>query len=315
MESIAAVCILVLIAIGAWFYYNYTSPSHGGTREAPAVKQLKTAGKLSTELEHYLEGLDARSAAALLAENGEFMAASLWEEIGAMLASKGRVGEFTGLLKNPKPEIRTQAAEVLGYTAVPGAAQALLETLGDKNEEVRLAAGAALVRLRDPSTAVPLAQGLGNPGKLLPARVAEVLLALEENAVGPLLEEIKKAGQEGQCLICEVLGQLGNAGAVPALTELLSTSPFVKVRAAAAGALGDIPASGKEGVDALLAALGDPAWEVRSQAAKALGQSGNRDAVPSLEVVAAGDEEWTVRTMAQAALERLLLKDDESPAG
>ena len=149
---------------------------------------------------------------------------------------------------------------------------------------------------------VPLAEALSNPGKLVPARVAEVLVAFGDSAVKPLIDELKYAGKEGQPLICEVLGQIGDTRAVPVLKEILRESPYEQGRAAAAQALGGIPEKGN--VAALLEALGDPAWEVRGCAARALGELGGQEAAAGL-AKAREDENRRVRVIAEAALKKL----------
>lgn len=308
MFTLAVICFVVLIAVGIWFYYFcFSCPQDAGTREAPVVKLLKTSTSLTPKLEKYLKSLETLQAAEILAVNGESIPEALWEEIGAMYAGAGRDREFTELLENPRPEIRAQGAEVLGHMRVPGGAGLLAAALGDKDEEVRLAAAAALVRLRDPSVAPLLAQALGRPGKLLPARVAEVLVSLGSEAVQPLLEEIDNSGEDGLCLICQMLGQLGDNRALPELRGLLESSASSRVRACAAEALGSLSTDEdkNETVHSLTAALRDEAWEVRARAAEALGQIGGQESVSALADAAANDDDWNVRTIAEAALNSL----------
>lgn len=310
MLFVAGFCLLLLIAVGIWFYYGCSSrnpsPKH---REALGEEQLTNSEEMNPQLEQYLNSLETVEAAGILAAKGDLIPSALWEGIRELFEKNGRAGEFAALLADPRPEVRAQAAEVLGYIKFQGSADHLVSALGDKNEEVRLNAGASLVRLGDASTAGPLAHALGEPGKLLPARVAEVLLSLGESAVLPLLEEMGTATPEGQGLICEVLGQLGDARALPALTRLLGSSDSPFVRAAAAEAMGNIPFSGNEELDALMEGLKDEAWEVRSRAAKALGQAGRKEAAAALADTAANDEDWNVRTMAEAALGRVASED------
>lgn len=308
MLALAVICFVVLIAVGIWFYYFcFLSPQAKGTREAPEVRLLKTSTSLTPRLEKYLRGLETLRAAEILAANGDSIPEALWEEIGAMFAGAGRDREFADLLENPDPEIRARGAELLGRMRIPGGAGSLVTALGDKNEEVRLAAAAALVRLKDPSVAPLLAKALGKPGKLLPARVAEVLVSLGSEAVQPLLEEIENSGEDGRCLICQVLGQLGDSRALPELVGLLESSDSSRVRACAAEALGNFSGDEENSrtVHSLIAALKDEAWEVRARAAEALGQIGSRQSASALADAAENDDDWNVRTIAKAALNNL----------
>ncbi len=231
------------------------------------------------------------------------MSPELLEEIAAFLVSEKKWEEILSLMEHADAELRENTCEVLGCLVVPGGAQALVTALGDKNEAVRLAATASLVNLQDAGTAEPLAQALAHPGKLVPARVAEVLLALGEQAVNPLLEAIREADEEGQPLIIEVLGQLEDSKAVPVLTEILQASSVDKSRAAAATALGNLPERGQG--SALMEALGDTYWDVRAKAAEALASLRNLEACEALQRVAETDTDWNVQVVAQAALKRL----------
>lgn len=301
MVYLVVACFLLLAVMGVWYYHQCS-----GSKWPPErvnKNRLFASGTLTPALKKYLTELKLSELAEVLADKAGKMSPGLLEETAAFLAAGDRSGDLVSLIESPDVDEREQAAEILGYIPLPGGPEALVKALGDKNEAVGLAAGASLVRFKDPSTAQPLAQSLGHPGKLLPARVAEVLLALGEKAVMPLIDEIRKADSEGQPLICEVLGQLGDARALPVLTEILKESPYEKTRAAAARALGAIP--GQDNAQALMESLEDSSWEVRAKAAEALGELGSNEALQALQTVATEDEDWNVKAVAQAALKKL----------
>lgn len=309
LNYVALFCFVLLVGIGVWYYIQYKGfPAQNsrvaGGREPQRGSELLTASTfLTPELKQYLLETDSAELTGVLAEKAGEMQQSLLEEIASLLVSEKRWEDILALTGHPDSELRERAAEVLGYLALPGGADALVPVLGDKNEGVRLAAAASLARLGDAGTAEPLAKALAHPGELVPARVAEVLLALGDKAVAPLIVAIKEAKEEGQPLIGEVLGQLGDAQAVPVLTEILQESPFDKSRAAAAKALGNLPDSGQS--LSLTDALKDSYWEVRAKAAEALASLEKNEARELLQRVAETDEDWNVRVVAEAALKRL----------
>ena len=304
MLSLAVVCLIFLAVIGIWYYFQYSGkewpPENKNVQNA---RLLRVSNTLTPELKGYLKELEGSELVGVLVEDAEKMASSLLEEIAAFFAAEDRSAEIMALTQHPKADVRAKAAEVLGYIPLDGRGKALVETLGDKNEEVRLAVVASLTRLRDPSTAVPLAEALGNPGKLVPARVAEVLLALGDCAVLPLINELKNSSPQGEALICEMLGQIGDVRSLPVLMEILKTSVNEKSRAAAAQALGNI--SGQGNVQALLGALKDSASKVRSAAAEALGQLGSQEALPALTGAEQEEEDWNAKAVIQAAINKL----------
>ncbi|OYT68772.1 MAG: hypothetical protein CFK48_10465 [Armatimonadetes bacterium CP1_7O] len=187
----------------------------------------------------------------------------------------------------------------MGSPAVP----ALIQALGDRDEDVRSAACGALGAIGDASAvpalrvhaewsdaarqalnrlgsaAFPLAdavrQLLAQPdwrgvlGRALPAQsVRDTLIAMGSPAVPALMQALRDEDKDVRSAACEALGAIGDASAVPALIK----------------------------------ALGD--WRVRSAACRALGAIGDASAVPAL-INALEDGDWRVRSAACRALERL----------
>jgi len=305
---LSVVCAIVLAGIGIWYYQQCrgkTSP--GKNTQAGGSPLLETSDSLTPEIRDYLANLDIPELTAVLAERAGQMVPALLEDIALFLTHRGLSQRVIAMLENTNADVRAQAAELLGYIPLPGASEALVLALGDKSESVRLTAASSLIKLKDLSTVNALAEALGKPGKLLPARVAEVLLAFGNDAVMPLIDQMMSADIQGQALICEVLGQLGDPRALEVLTEILKESSSEKVRAAAAEALGSILRQNGAATlpEALLEALKDSHWTVRAKAAEALGQLGNPDARQALKLVAEQDEDWNVQAVARAAADKL----------
>ena len=77
-------------------------------------------------------------------------------------------------------------------------------------------------------------------------------------------------------------------------------------RAYAASQLGKLAAEAKPAAPLLIDCLGDPDWQVRRQAAEALGAIGDSAAVdPLIEVVSNRNGAWSVRSAAVRSLGRL----------
>jgi len=292
---------VLLLAIILACYFSFRSGRFLNYSEEKLPGLLAGGKNLSEALSKYLERTDAAVLCRALAEASQKISAELWQEIRRRLKSLDRDREFIDLLLHEEVEVRSSAAEVLGHLCFPGASQALLEALTDKNDAVRMAASRALAEIKDPKLADSLVASLQQPERWLPARVAEVLVALGEHAVEPLLKAIPHFEGEAH-LIAEILGEIGDPRAVPHLTELLGKSYSARVRAAAAEALGKINSA--EVIPALKKALRDEAWEVRSRVVNALGRTGNPQVIPLLEE-ALKDAEWNVRASAEAAMEEM----------
>lgn len=165
------------------------------------------------------------------------------------------------------------AAEALAEIGGKDAMPALLRALGHEDDEVILAAGAALARL---------ARRYRDEARLL---------------VGARALE----GAAGAALI-RVLGVVAHPGDRPRLLAALRAAD-PGLRRAAAAAVAQL-GSARETVDALVFALADEDPGARAAAAEGLGALGARDAVPALEG-ACRDQHAAVAGAAARALGRL----------
>ncbi len=249
----------------------------------------------------------------------------------------GLVERYSALLRSaPKWSERTHAAEVLGLAAASQAVPALVEALRDRHEDagsVKIAAAAALAKLRDPSAIPLLVNELANVDERSSRNVAEAFVAFGSLAVPALLELLADAshatsrvwaarilGRIGdpravddlisrlndrddrlRMTAAEALGALGDARALQPIVRATLRDPAPQVRAHAAGAVARI--EGERAVDVLVAALADPDYATRLRALEAFETMRIEDTSP-LEA-ALRDPNAEVRRRAALALERV----------
>lgn len=201
---------------------------------------------------------------------------------------------------------RAFAARYLGEIGSAGAVEPLIRVMRNTREEdrdVRMAAGRALGRIRDPRALEPLLESLSAPESWLPARIAEVVLEFGDAAFEPLLARLGRHDDPaGRAWAAEILGDLRNPKAVPALITCLNDLSD-QVRARAASALGKL--QDRRAVPELIRImLSDPVPYVRIQVVRALGALGDPRALHHL-IDALKDGEWWVRIRVVEALEQL----------
>jgi HEAT repeat protein len=193
------------------------------------------------------------------------------------------------------------AIEILGKLAYIDAVNPLLESLGDRNDEVRLAASEALSKIHSPEVIPILIKALEDPFRFLPARIAEIIMSYGEAAVAGMLAALPNLPIQSKVYIIEMLGSLNN----PRIPLILMNELYaneVEVRTAAIDALG--AQNYKPAAEAMTILLKDKEWRIRSKAAKSLGIIGSVQSIPSLHELLK-DGEWWVRTNAESAIENL----------
>lgn len=122
----------------------------------------------------------------------------------------------------------------------------------------------------------------------------------KERKIGGLVKRLCNMSGVAREEAIEELVKIGEP-AVPALVKALGDKGW-DVKANAAWALGEIGDAST--VPALIDALGDEDEEVRLRAAEALGKIGDASAVPAL-IGRLGDEDWDVMAAAAEALEKI----------
>jgi HEAT repeat protein len=228
----------------------------------------------------------------------------------------------TARLSSAEVEERRDAVVRLGAMARPEASRAAAAALGDPAAIVRATSARAVLSLPRGEAATLILPLLRDRDEFV-RREAAYALGLSQSALGvqPLAAAVqtdKEASVRGAAAVA--LGQIGDAGAVPALagalTRRLQAPGFFNrlrrrkveedefVRRAAAVSLGQL--GSREAVPVLIEALSDARapGDVRREAARALGLIGDPAAAPALRSVLTHADPYLSR-IAFEALRRL----------
>ncbi|MEU6505300.1 fumarate reductase/succinate dehydrogenase flavoprotein subunit [Streptomyces sp. NPDC046942] len=235
--------------------------------------------------------------------------------------------------------VRRTAVSVLTETVPPGTGQALAGALADPDAEVRAAAAASLREIvetlaPEPALGAALTGALGQADPVVRAAALDVLRALRlgeagvfaaaladpdvgvrteavralvsVDAVRPLAGAADDPSREVRVGVAKALAAVGPAAAdqqlLTATLDRLTEDPDALVRGAALGAMAGTGCPPSLAARAV-AALSDPAWQVRSGAATALSAGAADVAVPAL-AKALADPNADVRKAAVLALTR-----------
>lgn len=206
------------------------------------------------------------------------------EALVVLLRSRGAAARAYANARARSLVRRSRGAYQLGALGDPAALPTLLGLLTNHHFLVRRTAVRALGQVRDPLSVGPLLDAVTAD----PALVRDVVAALQR--IGPEaspnlrsdLEHLVAAEETGRrgYLVATVLGLHGDLAAVGVLISAVERGRDPRLRAAAAGALGEI--GSPNAVPALVRALEDGHAEVRVSAAVALGQVSDPSAVPAL---------------------------------
>jgi HEAT repeat protein len=181
-----------------------------------------------------------------------------------------------------------------------------VQALGDPDDEVKLAAAEAAIRLHAADATDVVATWLNAPDARLRHKACDVARALPNpRVVGPLARTLGDPDAEVRSAAAEALGRQASADAVPPLLGRLDDgSPAVRVHIVAAlGRLGDPRA-----VVPLVGKVQDSSPEVREGVVRALGDLDDKRASPAL-VLALRDQNTDVRRDALGALGQLRATD------
>ena len=192
-------------------------------------------------------------------------------------------------------EVRVAAANALAEMKATQAAPDLKAALTDTNE-VAFAAAKALCKMGDPAGRETLVAVLAGERKDAPGMLTKAVRDARKDMHHPE-GVLVMGGQEASGLLLPGSGM--GIVAVKDAFKIRGTSG----QASAAEALAKDPEP--YAVTLLEWALSDDKWEVRSAAAKALGERGTSDSIEKLETVMIADKHPAVRTLAAAAIIRI----------
>jgi HEAT repeat protein len=190
--------------------------------------------------------------------------------------------------KHVSPQARIKIIPLLGQIGAQQVVPVLLQSLEDKDSNVRRVAANVLGEIGDTRALLPLVEMVGDTDWSVHRAATLGLGKIGSLAIPPLLEALRDTGDWRWA---RALAEIGSQGVIPTLmTEMNSADPCM--RRAAAEVLGEIGDHGA--IPFLLKALEDGESPVRIAAAQALGQIGCRQTIPAL-VRALRDDVWRVR--------------------
>lgn len=210
------------------------------------------------------------------------------------------------LIQNPMMDERLE--QMPGRDMSSEAAPYVERLLHDEDPKARADAALALSKIGDVASVPALIQVLGNTNEEEPVRTwAAIALGelgkLEGAPTGPaLVNALKDSNFNVRSAAAHGLGCMGNVKAIAVLMTMLQHEKEARVRESVAGALGHIPDPTHTAVPELMLALKDEDWGVRQEAAKSLRAFRDTRAAPALRE-ALGDPHPNVREFAGQALE------------
>ena len=185
------------------------------------------------------------------------------------------------VLGDGSPIVRRNAAFTLGRCGIAKALTPLSLLANDPTPSVRVAAFEAMAKLGDAASVPALCETLAKAADPdLKRECAEALGRLKDSrAIVPLFNAIDDSDPPTTAAILRGLGEIGDPGVLPALTEKMTGGVTAPVRTAAVEAIGRLGAA--EGVGPLKRAiLSGPPLSIA--ALKALGEIEDEDAVATL---------------------------------
>ncbi len=173
-----------------------------------------------------------------------------------------------------------------------------VDLLSSKEENIQMAAVRLLITLKEPACLTYLASAILQPHRYVPARVAEVLVAMGDSASWLLCYLLGEVEAEHKPMILSVLGQMQPGYPLDQIIACLSDADE-QTRRAAAACLG--MAKAVAALPELIKAAQDQSWAVRAAVACSLGQIGELGTMGILQQLAQ-DREWTVAVNAHESL-------------
>jgi hypothetical protein len=206
--------------------------------------------------------------------------------------------------RDPRPEVRQEAAHLLGLRGEAGAAPHLLAALNDEKPGVRVQAAKALGRLGVASAAPALVGALRAHDEELASQVRHALLHIGPQAVPALLEGARSPDAWVRWHALRALGELHDVRGVPALVKALA-DPDHAVAWMAARELTAPATSTIESILHLLLSAPSTPWLMET-AAYVLHHQPNRQLKPILEPVIRSTRDVDYRITVPMAAERAL---------
>jgi HEAT repeat protein len=279
------------------------------------VDEMGTTAILAVALADEHKGVRDAAARALLAQGGQRVARFIVEYVAhdsirvrnlaadvLLRLGKDSILPLIPFLKHHDHDVRKFAVDILGSLCATEAVDEIIAMLRDPDDNVSISAVEALGNIGDPRAIDPLI-ALFEANEFMQSTIAEALGKIRHNRASDFLlltlSYMVITGTYDRIVLFAIIEALGKVGDVRALRVLRAyvTRLEGKNRNALVGAIGhicerlqlpvDFPPSHR---DALLAALQDPADDIRRSAARALLEHPD-DAATGLLIHALGSSE------------------------
>jgi len=304
---LAANVVFFVLLVGLrehWLLYERRRPPIRERLE-PVVKRLvegRDPENTAAELERTVAGLDRTSrpvAAWLLLDLMRSADDEMRQRIQAVLDGAGAIDAAEEGTRRRMPWRRALACEILGQIGAERSVPVLIDRLGDRRAEVRMAAARALGAIGSPQAEPALASAFLERTKVPTGVAYDALRGLGTagaEAFARGLERRDPTVRVASCFgIAAAAGDGGVDGAVTTLTRVIESDDNVRVRTAATRALGLI--GGATPPHALVQAARDPELRVRREAVAALGGFDDPESVDVLaESLGDPDREIALRS-------------------
>ena len=265
------------------------------TRELLLAADGKSCGLTARRLSRREQGILTGAGIELL----DLVRGTMASRIIQTLTDCGINAVLARWIRSSNPLRRAAAAEALAHFADHDGLAALSRALTDADHDVRLAAGASLVKL---GAAPPLGELVktlcahGTPSARLGQILGLTFLQHPGEVFGLAQDTMLSSFVRSKAV--ETLAAAGDSATLPHLIAL-ARDDDADVRTAAIRGLGRLlnPGAG----ETIACAFADPAWFVRAAAAEAAGRMGLYESVPALTTLV-DDSVWWVRFRASEAL-------------
>lgn len=205
-------------------------------------------------------------------------------------------------LKDKMPEDRAKAAARLFWATSPVVHAALRDALNDTNPHVVLAAINSLISAGQKLSLVDILPKLESRGMLGHRAVRDIFRRLASENGATLAVLMEDPDPAVVVLAVDAVARVPSPFAMQRIALLAKNHPSVDVRATAIRSIGLVADKSYE--SSVIDALSDSAWQVKGQAAIAVGRLRITDAIPHLSEMVR-DTNWWVQLRSAQALARL----------
>jgi len=294
---------IVILTTGAAVVNKILSLREASTRQATMERLRQAFLQLSDGRDHRTAHQAIADAVSgpwgeLASEEVAQLELSVRLEVVGALEEQGVVARYLRDARSRMKWTRARALRILGDLKVPASVPVLLQSLEDRDADVRNVAARSLGRMKLQAAEEALVSLLGKHDQAISSRIAAICIEMGPRTAPLLIRSLRDGSPKARFWAARILGEIRDTRAVRSLGDaLLDTDP--EVRSASTWALGRI---GERGTAPLIEPLlRDPLWYVRAHAAEALGKLGEGVYAAALGE-SLRDRSWWVRKNALDAL-------------